>query len=71
MAFASDGFRISEAIGLKWFDLDFENGTALVTKTVVKGRIGETMMEVSKKLVPLHPYQLEDLKARCGSVSRG
>ena len=58
-----NGLRISEAIGLKWCDVNFEKGLAAVTKAVVKGHIGEVKTEVSKKLVPLHPYQLEDLKA--------
>ncbi|MFB3813103.1 MAG: tyrosine-type recombinase/integrase [Terriglobales bacterium] len=57
-----NGLRISEAIGLKWHDIDFEKGTASVTKAVVKGHIGDTKTEVSKKLIPLHPYQLADLK---------
>ena len=58
-----NGLRISEAMGLKWSDIDFSEGTAAVVRGVVKGRIGETKTEVSKKLVPLHEYQLEDLKA--------
>jgi integrase len=33
-----------------------------VTKAVVKGHVGDTKTEVSKKLVPLHPYQLADLR---------
>jgi hypothetical protein len=38
-----------------------------VTKGIYKEHLGETKTEVSKKLVPLHPYQLEDLKAARGS----
>lgn len=48
---------------MQWRDIDFGNGTASVTKGIVKGHLGEVKTEVSKKLVPLHAYQLEDLKA--------
>ena len=58
-----NGLRISEAVGLKWSDIDFDNGTASVTRSVVKGHEGKTKTEVSRKLVPLHACQLEDLKA--------
>jgi integrase len=34
-----------------------------VTEGIYKGHLGETKTEVSKNLVPLHPYQVEDLKA--------
>ena len=50
-------------MGLKWSDIDCENATASVVRSVVRGRVGETKTEISKKLVPLHPYQIEDLKA--------
>jgi integrase len=58
-----NGLRVSEGIALIWADISFENGTASVTKGMVKGHLGEVKTEVSKKLVPLHAYQLEDLKA--------
>ena len=34
-----------------------------MNKTVVKGLVGNTKTEASMKLVPLHPYQIEDLNA--------
>jgi integrase len=58
-----NGLRISEAIGLKWHDIDFAKCTAVVNKSVVKGHVGETKTEASKRVVPLHAYQLEDLQA--------
>ncbi len=58
-----NGLRISEGFALQWRDIDFERGTALVTKGIVKGHLGKVKTEISKKLVPLHPYQLEDLAA--------
>jgi len=58
-----NGLRVSEAMGLKWSDISFDEGTASVIRGVVKGRIGEVKTEVSKKLVPLHQYQLDDLMA--------
>jgi integrase len=58
-----NGLRITEAFGLQWSDIDFGKGTASVTKTVSSGHVGDTKTEISKKLVPLHPYQLEDLVA--------
>jgi len=58
-----NGLRISEAIGLKWSDIDFDEETASVNKSVVKGRVGETKTEISKKFVPLHPAQIEALRA--------
>lgn len=58
-----NGLRISEAIGLKWMDLDLAGSTASVNKSMVKGRCGDTKTETSRKLVPLHPAQIIDLKA--------
>jgi integrase len=58
-----NGLRISEATGLKWEDLDFEKGVANVFRGVVSNRVGDVKTEVSAKPVPLHPYQVEDLKA--------
>lgn len=58
-----NGLRISETVALKWRDIDANSGTALVTKGIVKGHLGEVKTEISKKLVPLHPYQLDDLAA--------
>ncbi|HEY4931501.1 MAG TPA: site-specific integrase [Terriglobales bacterium] len=58
-----NGLRISEAFALKWRDINSSQGTALVTKGIVNGHLGEVKTEVSRKLVPLHAYQLQDLAA--------
>jgi integrase len=58
-----NGLRVSEGFALRWVDIDFEEATAAVTKGIVKGHLGDVKTEVSKKLVPLHWYQIEALKA--------
>jgi integrase len=47
------GLRISEILGLKWGDIDFENRTILVQRSVVGGRVDEVKTEYSKDDVPL------------------
>lgn len=58
-----NGLRISEAIALYWSDLDLDNGTAWVVRGFVKGHFGDVKTEASKKQVPLHDYQIKDLRA--------
>jgi integrase len=58
-----NGLRRSEAFALKWSDLDLESATALVNKGIVKGVLGKVKTEVSKKLVPLHAFQIGALRA--------
>jgi integrase len=58
-----NGYRISEPFAMRWSDLDFEKGIANVVRGVVSNHIGDVKTEVSRKPVPLHPYQIEDLKA--------
>ncbi|MGB2635151.1 MAG: site-specific integrase [Candidatus Acidiferrum sp.] len=58
-----NGLRRSEGFALKWPDINFVNGTASVVRGIVKGHVGDVKTEISKKLVPLHPYQLESLAA--------
>jgi len=47
------GLRISEVLALRWESLNFEEGTMLVERPVVNGRIGRTKTETSKDEVPL------------------
>jgi integrase len=58
-----NGLRRSEGFALTWHDVNFVDGTASVVRGVVKGHVGKLKTEISRKLVPLHPYQLESLAA--------
>ncbi len=49
---ATTGLRISEALGLKWSDLDFASGVINLGRAVVHQHIGETKTEASQKPVP-------------------
>jgi integrase len=47
------GLRISEVLALRWESFNFDDGTMLVERAVVNGRIGPTKTETSKDDVPL------------------
>jgi integrase len=49
------GLRASEVMGLKWCDLDWDNLTIFVIRSVAAGRIDETKTEASAKPLPLDP----------------
>ena len=49
------GFRVSEIVGLKWEDFDFDAGTVLVQRSVVHGRVDSVKTEYSQDLMPLDP----------------
>ena len=49
------GLRISEIIGLRWGDIDWENLTILVQRSVVSGKVYETKTEASQKPMPIDP----------------
>ena len=51
---ASTGLRQSELFGLKWGDIDFENGTMTVTRSITYGVVGRCKTESSQKPVPVH-----------------
>jgi integrase len=53
---ASTGLRQSELFGLKWFDIDFEQRTMNVTRSIVCGVVGPCKTESSQKPVPLDPH---------------
>ncbi len=58
---ASTGLRQSELFGLKWGDIDFDQGTMSVTRSIVCGVVGPCKTESSQKPVPIHPTLADDL----------
>ncbi len=55
------GLRAGEIVGLQWGDFDFEQGTLLVQRSVVHGRVGDTKTEYSRDRVPLDPVLADAL----------
>jgi integrase len=49
------GLRVSEILALKWPDFDFEEGTLMITRGTVHGRIGRVKTEYSGDEMPLDP----------------
>jgi integrase len=49
------GLRVSEIMGLRWDDFDFNAGTLLVQRSVVHGRVDAVKTEYSQDLMPLDP----------------
>ncbi len=62
MAFldASTGLRISELLGLRWQDVDFQKQQIHIRRSVVYGVVGQCKSKASRKPVPLDPF-LADL----------
>jgi integrase len=58
---ASTGLRQSELFGLKWGDINFEQKTISVTRSIVYGVVGQCKTEASQKPVPVHPLITETL----------
>ncbi len=59
---ATAGLRISETIGLKWGDIDFQTGQANVLRSVVDGAVGRCKTEVSQQPVPLDALTLDKIQ---------
>lgn len=57
------GLRISEALGLKWSDVDWINGALQVQRSAVRQRVGETKTEYSERSLPIGAEMLDVLKA--------
>ena len=49
------GLRVSEALGLKWSDIDWELQTVTIRRSAYRGAIDETKTTSSKAKLPLHP----------------
>ena len=50
---AATGLRISEALGLKWSDVDFSAGMINLRRAVVHQHVGEMKTEASQKPLPM------------------
>jgi integrase len=56
------GLRQSELFGLRWSDLDFDNGEINVVRSVVHGVVSRCKTETSAKPIPMGPFLAEMLK---------
>jgi integrase len=56
------GLRISEALGLKWSDVDWLNGSLRIQRSIVRQRVGETKTEYSDRALPIDAEMLDVLK---------
>jgi integrase len=57
------GLRVSELLGLQWGDIDFENLTVRIQRSVVEGKVNLTKTEASESTLPLDPGLAEALLA--------
>jgi integrase len=58
---AATGLRVSELLGIRWVDVDFDNLELRVTRSIWHQKIGDCKTEASAKPVPLDGYMAEDL----------
>lgn len=56
------GLRVSEIMGLQWGDIDWENRTVMVRRSVVHGRVGATKTEASLRPLPVDVLLMTPLK---------
>lgn len=60
---ATTGLRVSELLGLKWDDIDFESEEIRLNRGVVHQIIGDLKTEASRKPLPLDPELAQSLLA--------
>ena len=58
---AATGLRVSELLGIRWDDVDFDNLELRVIRSIWHQKIGDCKTEASAKPVPLDGYMAEDL----------
>src|SRR5215207_4068576 len=58
---ATCGLRIGEALGVKWEDMDFDNGTLTIRRTIWRGRVLPTKTNSSRRTIKLPRIALEAL----------
>lgn len=57
------GLRVSEILGLRWDDCDFEAKTIQIQRSVVHGMASDTKTDSSRQTLPLHEVLIDVLKA--------
>jgi integrase len=60
---AATGLRISEALALRWSDIDYANQRIHIRRAWVQGQIGETKTKASRASVPCSPLLVGFLQA--------
>jgi integrase len=55
------GLRVCEVLGLQWGDVDFENLTVRIQRSVVEAEVNPTKTEASESALPLDPSLAETL----------
>ena len=56
------GLRVSEVMGLRWEDLNFESKTIHIQRSVVHGKANDTKSKTSAATLPLHENLIEILR---------
>jgi integrase len=57
------GLRVSELLGLQWGDIDFQNLTVKIQRSVVEGKVNLTKTEASEGVLPLDAGLAQSLLA--------
>ncbi|HCT61188.1 MAG TPA: site-specific integrase [Acidobacterium sp.] len=57
------GLRISEILGMRWTDANFEERTLTISRSIVGRHEGETKTMASADVLPLHEMLVQELRA--------